>query len=126
MATYSLPYKVQVAIEGKYRPLIQRGRLLHEQPHRSTFPQKRKGGDTNLDLWLDGSIYPADSRGKRPKFTDIRSLLEFVGEGENGLLGYTSNLVKTVLMEVGKSAIELRENEVQFFKQYDSLNLLLQ
>ena len=99
MATDSakgLPYKVQVAINGEYRPLVLRGRLIHEQTPRFVFPEKRKTGETNLDLWLDGSIYPADSSGKRPKFTDVRSLLEFIGEGEKRLLSYTSSLVNYV------------------------------
>lgn len=89
------PYKVQVSISGKYRPLILRGHMLHEQTPKSAFPEKRKAGNTNLDLWVDGLIYPTDSSGKRPRFRDVKSLLEFVSEGENGLLGYTKSLLNS-------------------------------
>lgn len=60
------------------------------------FPKKRKASDNNLDLWLDGRIYPVDpSSGKQPRFHDVKSVLEFVGDGENGLLGYTHSLHKS-------------------------------
>lgn len=92
-AATDLPYKIQVSLNPKYRSLIVRGRLIHEQTSRSMFPEKRKAGDSNLDLWLDGRIYPVDpSTGKRPRFHDVKSILEFVGDGENGLLGYTCSL----------------------------------
>ena len=46
-----------------------------------------------LDLWLDGRIYPVDpSTGKRPRFNDVKTMLEFVGDGDNGLLGYSCSL----------------------------------
>lgn len=89
----ALPYKVQVSISGKYRPLILRGRMIHEQTPKSAFPAKRRAGNTNLDLWLDGKLYPANSFGKRPKFVDVKSVLGVFGEGENGMLGYTKSLL---------------------------------
>jgi hypothetical protein len=55
MATNSaegLPYKVQVAINGKYRPLILRGRLIHEQTPRFVFPEKLKAGEQTLTCGL--------------------------------------------------------------------------
>ena len=87
------PYKAQVTIDGKYAPLIQRGKFLHEQVSKSCFLEKRKVGLTALDLWMDGSLYPNDPRtGKRPKLNCLKDLLEFVGEGENGMLGYVKSL----------------------------------
>jgi len=86
-------YRVQASIHPKYAPVLQRGKYLHEQVSKSTFPEKRKVGHTNLDLWLDGTLYSADVRTlKRPKFTCLKELLEFVGDGPNGLLGYITNL----------------------------------
>jgi len=118
MANEDLSYKVQVSIDGKYRPSILRGRLLHEQTHRLEFPSKRKASDTNLDLWLDGSIYPLDSLGKCPKFRDVRSLLEFVGKGDKGLHGYTCNLSNSLPPEVTSDCVrKLRETEFYDLRQ---------
>lgn len=86
-------YKVQVGINGKYAHVIVRNRFLHDQPPKSSFEAKRKSHCTNLDLWVDGSIYPIDpTTDKRPKFRCIRSLLEYVGDGESGMLGYIENV----------------------------------
>jgi hypothetical protein len=87
------PYKVQVSLHSQYKPLIKRGRSLDEQPSKSEFPSKRAAGESNLDLWLDGSLYPAEtSTRKKPRFSDIKSLLEFVGDGHRGMLRYTNSL----------------------------------
>jgi hypothetical protein len=86
-------YKVQAWIGEKYKPLIIRGRPLHEQTYRLIFAEKRRNCDWNIDLWLDGSLYPIDPRsGKRPRIDSPSSLLEFVGDGENDLLGYIKSL----------------------------------
>ena len=86
-------YKAQVSIAAKYVPFIQRGKFLHEHVSKSAFPEKRKSGHTNIDLWYDASIYPIDPRtGKRPRFSCLKSLLEFVGDGEDGLFGYVKSL----------------------------------
>lgn len=86
-------YTTSTVVPSKYRPLIERGRPLANQTPRSQFPAKRKAGGTNLDLWLDGSIYPQNPiTGVVPAFRDIRSLLCYVGDGESGLLGYAKAL----------------------------------
>ena len=42
---------------------------------------------------MDGSLYPNDPRtDKRPKLNCLKDLLEFVREGENGMLGYVKSL----------------------------------
>jgi len=93
MALRDSVYKAQASIDAKYAPLIQRGKFLHEQVLKSSFPEKRKAGLTNLDLWYDASIYPLDPRSKkRPRFSCLKSLLEFVGDGEDGLFGYVKSL----------------------------------
>lgn len=90
-------YKAQASISAKYAPLIQRGKFIHKQVPKSSFPERRKAGDRNIDLWLDGSLYPVDQRsGKRPKFNSLKGLLEFVGDGEDGLLGYVNSLQSQV------------------------------
>ena len=86
-------YKAQASIATKYAPLVQRGKFLHQQESKSTFAEKQKAGYTNIDLWCDGSIYPIDPRSrKRPKFNSLKGLLEFVGDGEDGLFGYLKSI----------------------------------
>jgi len=126
-AVADLPYKIQASLNPKYRSLIIRGRLIHEQISKSTFPEKGKAGDYNLDLWLDGSIYPMDpSTGKRPRFYDVKSMLEFVGDGENGLLGYSHGLQNSNT-EISRRAVIDRErsnNEIADLRK--SLEVLKQ
>ena len=46
-----------------------------------------------MDLWVQGDLYPNDpSSDYPPSFSDILSFLQFIGEGENGLLGYYKRL----------------------------------
>ena len=50
---------------------------------------RRSLGETNVDLWLDGGLYPKDPLvGCHPMFRTLPSLIKYVGEGERGLLGY--------------------------------------
>jgi len=73
--------------------LINCSRGLHEQTHKSQFPALREAGATHVDLWFDGSLYLHHPvLGKRPGFRSVNSLLEFIGEGKNGLLGYIESL----------------------------------
>ena len=66
---------------------------MEGQNPRTCFPIKRKAGDTNIDLWLDGSIYLTDpSTGMPPPFRTLKALLEFVCHGQAGLLGYVEKL----------------------------------
>ena len=54
---------------------------------------RRQQGHTNLDLWVHRDLYPNDlSSHHPPSFFDIPSFLQFIGEGENGLLGYCKRL----------------------------------
>ena len=56
----------------------------------------RDSGATNIDLWLDGNLYPIDPvTGKPPQFHRVKSYLEFLCHGESGLLGYSRHLVST-------------------------------
>ena len=66
---------------------------MEGQDPRTCFPIKRKAGDTNIDLWLDGSIYPTDpSTRMPPPFMTLKAFIEFVCNGQTGLLGYVERL----------------------------------
>lgn len=41
--------------------------------------------------------YPINSFGKHLTFSYFKSMLEFVGEGQNGLLGYAESLSRSVI-----------------------------
>lgn len=121
------PCKLQVFVHGKYRPCIIRGRMIHEQTSKFAFPEKRRAGATNVDLWWDGSIYPCDPRtGMPPNFVDHGSLLEFVGDGEKGLLGYALSLKSMGVSQRNESEIRtLREriDELESERRQESTEL---
>ena len=83
----------QVQLDSKYAPLIRRGTLLEAQASRSSFPMRRAAGHTNIDLWVDGRLYPVDPATERPPaFRSTKEYLEFLGDGEGGMLDYTKRL----------------------------------
>ncbi|RYA39139.1 hypothetical protein DD606_25835 [Enterobacter cloacae complex sp. GF14B] len=46
-----------------------------------------------MDLWTNGSIYSKDpTTNVPPLFANITNLLHFIGDGKDGLLGYTEHL----------------------------------
>ena len=86
-------YRVGILLDARYAPIIRRGSLRSEQPCPSTFPGRRAAGDTSIDLWVDGSIYPVDPGTERPPpFRTLRDCLEFICHGEQGLYGYARRL----------------------------------
>lgn len=86
-------YTTSTILPSQYRPLIERGKSLASQTPRSEFPAKRKAGATNIDLWLDGSVYPTNPVTQLlPPFRDMKSMLCFIGDGVNSLLGYVTAL----------------------------------
>ena len=104
-------------LDAKYAPIIQRGKFLHEQASKSTFPERREASHKNLDLWLDGSLYPRDPKtGKHPRLNCLKDLLEFLGEGENGLLGY----VKSVEANCGNS-LEIQQYVIEILHLKESI-----
>jgi hypothetical protein len=53
----------------------------------------RAAGHTNVDLWVDGCLYPNDPAVQfHPTFHNLSSFLQYVGRGEQGLLGYCKRL----------------------------------
>jgi len=72
--------------------------------------EKQKVGTTNLDLWLNGSIYPVDTRTQRHlPFQSLPDFLEFIGDKEMGLLRYIKNLQNTS----GSTSELLREKDTE-------------
>ena len=46
-----------------------------------------------MDLWVDGCLYPNDPMvNVRPIFNNLPTFLQYVGRGEQGLLGYCKRL----------------------------------
>ena len=78
---------LHVRILNEYAP------IKHEHLSTQEKQRRRQQGHTNLDLWVQGDLYPKDpSSHYPPSFSDISSFLQFVGEGENGLLRYCKRL----------------------------------
>lgn len=87
-------YTPNVTLHSRFSPLIKRGRPLHEQVSRLEFPAYRSRGATNMDLWVDGGIYPADPlTSAPPTFRSLKQFLEFICLGEGGMLGYCNRLL---------------------------------
>lgn len=129
----SKSYKLSATVASKYAPLISRGRGLHEQTHKSQFPTLREAGATHVDLWSDGLLYPHHPvLGKRPGFRSVSGLLEFVGEGKNGLLGYIESLCvqdRTTVFRIdeGKREVQsLREHVLKLMNNIEEKNRLLE
>jgi hypothetical protein len=99
-------YKFQATLQSKYAPLIKAGRMLEDQISKAEFPLCKVLGQTNLDLWTDGSIYLVNPvTGRRPGFRCLKGLLEFVGDGHSGLYGYSTRLAsidQVLQVECGK------------------------
>ena len=95
-ANIARAYVPSVVLDSKYAHVFQRGsRIMKGQNPRTCFPIKRKAGDTNIDLWLDGSIYPTDpSTGMPPPFRTLKAFLEFVCHGQASLLGNVEKLAR--------------------------------
>lgn len=54
---------------------------------------RRIAREKNVDLWVDGQLYPFDPPLQaNPPFYNLSSFLQFVGDGEQGLLGYCKRL----------------------------------
>ena len=65
--------------------------------------QLQMQGNKAIDLWTDGSLYPMDPHSSAPpSFHNITSLLQFIGDGFNDLLGYCICLHSLFLDEAEK------------------------
>ena len=91
--TASTRYIPQIQLAGKYAPLIRHGKTFDTQASGISFAAKRAAGDTNIDLWVDGRLYPVDPATQMPPtFRSTKEYLEFLCNSEQGMLGYTKRL----------------------------------
>lgn len=79
---------VRVSLLDEYAP------KKHTDPNDTqTFSERRATGQKHVDLWVDGRLYPNDPAAHyHPVFHNLPTFLQFVGRGENGLLGYCKRL----------------------------------
>ncbi len=84
-------YHLHVELQRDYERLCKRNKpSVISNASKDIF---RIQGYKNIDLWVDGTLYPIDPlRKSTPPFKDVTSLLHFVGDGYGGLLGYTKSL----------------------------------
>lgn len=79
----------------------------------------RREGKKHIDLWSEGSLYPADPKtGRYPPFHTPHDFIRFVGDGDDGLLGYCSRLLGSYNEHVQyihhlKSTIILYEKQIK-------------
>lgn len=84
-------YNLHIELERDYEPLSKRNKT--NTLSAVSKDMLRMQGRKNLDLWVDGRLYPKNPfTNSTPPFKDITSLLNFTGDNFNGLLGYTQSL----------------------------------
>ena len=86
-------YHLHIDIEPDYEPAFKRRRRDGLQPTVAGKEQMRSLGLKHIDLWCDSSLYPIEPfKWSHPPFSNPTTLLKFVGDGHNGLLGYCNAL----------------------------------
>ena len=96
-------YEAHVLLDPEFAPIMKRGVQLHLQCSSKEFPAKRLLGCKNIDLWIDGSLYPVDPISDISLwFRNLKGFVEFCCHGENGLLGYSKSLRNASAVEVEK------------------------
>ena len=76
-------YKPQVHLHARYAPVYRRGIRKSELHSNAMFALRKATGDNNIDLWIDGSIYPQDPAiGLSPSFKNVKEFMEFTCHGE--------------------------------------------
>jgi len=75
----------------------------------------------NIDLWIDGSLYPKNAlTGLPPSFRNLKGLLEFCCQGDNDLLGYTKALCRNDFWSAERASLSQRVIQLQI--QQDELH----
>ena len=85
---------IHLQLDEEYAPLFKRTRISkEEQPAvQQAMELQRWMGAKNVDLWVQGSIYPRDPLSQLPlQFSELTSL-KYVCEGTNDLWGYLGRL----------------------------------
>lgn len=94
---------IHFQLEDEYAPLFKRT-VERDDAIRYRMQQERNAGKKNVDLWMDGCIYPPDPLTQRPpQFNGLTSFVKFVCEGNEGLYGYTCRLATQGLAGVHES-----------------------
>lgn len=90
-----MKYDIHLQLDEENAPLFKRTRTSkEEQPAiQQAMDLQRRMGAKNIDLWVQGSIYPRDPLSQLPpQFSGLTSFLKYVCEGTNGLWGYLCRL----------------------------------
>ena len=90
-----MKYDIHLQLDEENTPLFKRTRTSkEEQPAiQQAMDLQRRMGAKNIDLWVQGSIYPRDPLSQLPpQFSGLTSFLKYVCEGTNGLWGYLCRL----------------------------------
>lgn len=84
-------YHLHIDLERVYEPAQKRNKTIcYSMLDKENM---RVNGQKHLDIWCDGKLYPKNPvTNAQPNFSNPSSLLRFVGDGYNGLLGYCNNL----------------------------------
>ena len=92
-------FRLHVDIDREYATL----RSSRIAPNVERISHLRMQGCKALDLWTDGGMYPTDPISHQPPpFHNITTLMRFVGDGFNGLLGYCNKLCSLSIHEAGR------------------------
>ena len=85
-------YHLHIELDREYEPICKRAKV--NTISSSDIHALRYEGKKHLDIWSDGKLYPpVDPLTKStPPFSNSTSLLKYLGDGVNGLLGYTYHL----------------------------------
>ncbi|MCO5567205.1 hypothetical protein L7F22_020893 [Adiantum nelumboides] len=91
-------FRLHVDLDGEYATL----RSTQTDAQLST-QQLRMQGCKAIDLWTDGRLYPIDPLSStHPPFQTMTSMIRFIGDGWNGLLGYCIRLHSQSLNEAAQ------------------------
>jgi len=106
---------------AKYRPFICRGQQLIQQIPCFEFPANHLVGNCNLDLWLDGEIYPSNPKiEKTPSIINLTLFICFIGDGNCGLYGYAMSL-KDIVDYIQKEIFEQKCLELRYLPCLNNL-----
>jgi hypothetical protein len=85
--------KSQTTLKLSYQTTDRFKAFLGKEIPAGVLKEEIQKGTKDLNLWTNGLIYPATPSTGRPlEFSGLTSALCFVGNGEDGLYGYTSKL----------------------------------
>ena len=82
---------IHLQLDEEYAPFFKRTCTSKEDQLaiQEVMDLQRQMGAKNIDLWVQGSIYPLEPLSQLPpQFLGLTSFLKYVCEGTNGLWGY--------------------------------------